>query len=954
MNNNRIKKYTLLLMVLAIFPHSFSIGQPNTSPAVDSLNVSNAEELISIDILPPKFTAEVDLGYNQFTSVQTTTGSVDVVTTKELENNSVINPGESLFGLLSGLTVLQNGGTAWDRSPTMFIRGRATFNSSDILVLVNGFERDMESLSMSEIESITLLKDGPALAVYGQRGANGVILVTTKRGSYESFKVDVAFDQGVNSIFRSPSFLNGNEYAMAMNEAALLDGTSPVYSPWEMERFSNGSSPLFYPNVNWWDESFKDYGTSANFSSTFSGGGKTSKYFVALNYQQENGLFDNTDIDDRYTSDLNYDKFNFRTNLDIDLTSSTLLQVNLGGVLDNRSWPGVNVNDRIMDALYSVPSGVFPVSTANDVWGGSEFYDNNPVALISSTGNRVSHRRELNANARLYQDLGSFIPGLSAEVALAYDNLAIYNEGRTRGFFYERNTLVYDEDLQAVTDTVTSQYGSDTDLSFYDNFGGQRRHSTAWGRLNYERGLNNGVLNTSLQYSQDQRVNDGQYNTFLRQNVVAQASYIHAEKYIFDGALSYSGSSILPEGQRFGLFPAVSAGWIISRENFLNNSNSVNFLKARASWGMSGNDIMEPNLFDQLYFSGGNYFFTNNNNSFPGVREGRIASQDLTFEKSRKINFGIDAVLFGNLEWMIDLFHERRSNILTATDGFFPQYLGVARPFENVGIVENQGIETSLHWSKKSGNFRYHLGGNFAFARNTIIEMSEEFKPFEYLNQTGNPVGQQFGLESVGFFSDETDIASSPAQLFSVVRPGDIKYKDQNGDGIIDQLDIVPIGYAAGYPEIYFSFTLGLEYKGVGVDALFQGIANQTLYLNTKSVFWPLRGQTSISTFNENRWTPDNADNAEFPRLSLLENANNYQKNDTWLTSGDYLKLRRLDLYFDIPEASANRLRIANARIFVRGMNLFSIDSINIVDPEETGITYPTLTSFHAGINVGF
>ena len=595
--NNLLKTYTIIFIMLVGLPSAYSAA-PLHDKQQDDPDPAIQEDSVRISHLPEKFQTHVDLGYNQSKELTNTTSSVDVVNADELKHYNEINPAESLYGLLAGLTVLQNGGPPWNRSPNLFIRGRSTFNNSSILVLVDGFERDLESLSMNEIESVTLLKDGAALSVYGQRGANGVLLVTTKRGDYESFEIDVTFNRGVNTIFRQPSFLNGYEYAMAVNEASVLDGNNPVYSDWELERYNNGDYPLFYPDVNWWDESLNDFGNNTMLTTEFSGGGNTSRYYVNLNYQEENGLFDHTDTDERYNSDLRYSKFNFRTNLDVDLTSTTLLQVNLGGVIDNRRWPGVNIDNSIMNALYSIPSGAFPIKTINDVWGGSEFYDNNPVALISSTGNRLSHRRELNANTILKQELDIILEGLSAEVAVAFDNRAIYNEGISRGFLYERNTLVFDNDQQEVSDTLTSQYGSDTDLSFFDNFGGQRRHTTGWGRLNYETNIASGILNASLLYTMDKRVNDGQYNTFLRQNIVGQVSYIHNKKYVIDGALSYSGSSILPEGQRFGFFPALSAAWILSEEDFLSNNTAVNFLKARASWSMSGNDIMAPNLFD--------------------------------------------------------------------------------------------------------------------------------------------------------------------------------------------------------------------------------------------------------------------------------------------------------------------------------------------------------------------
>jgi hypothetical protein len=278
----------------------------------------------------------------------------------------------------------------------------------------------------------------------------------------------------------------------------------------------------------------------------------------------------------------------------------------------------------------------------------------------------------------------------------------------------------------------------------------------------------------------------------------------------------------------------------------------------------------------------------------------------------------------------------------------------VSVPLENVGEVENRGIETSIMWRDRIGDLSYHIGGNFAFARNRILEMNEDFQPYDYLRQTGKRVGQQFGLETVGFYRDEADLTSGPRQLFSEVRPGDIKYVNQNGDDVIDLLDLVPIGYASGYPEIYYASSVGFELKGFGIDALFQGIANQTIYLNTKSVFWPLRGQTTISEFSADRWTPETAETATLPRLSLLENANNYQKNDIWLTSKDYLKLRRLEVYYNFSDRLLERLNMKSARLFARGHNLFSIDMIGVLDPEEIGVTYPTLTSYHLGINLGF
>jgi len=907
----------------------------------------------NIQVILDNSDKNIYLGYGRAKQADRVTSSIDVAYSDDLTKSSVNNPEESLYGQLAGLAVLQNGGDPWNRRPDMFIRGIGTYISNSMLVLVDGFERDFSSLSLDEIESVSVLKDGAALSMYGQRGANGVILVTTKRGEYDSFHVDFSLDRGNVMPFRTPDFLDAYDYARAVNEASALDGNPFVYSEWDLQDFQSGNQPFFFPDVDWFDETLKDFGTRTNFNASFRGGGEAVKYFVSLNYQNERGVLDNTTLDDRYNSQMKYDRFNFRTNLDIDLSPTTRFLINVAGNIDGRKEPGARIAN-IFDALYSIPSGAFPIKSINGEWGGTEYYDNNPVALVSSTGLRTPHSREISADGRLIQDLSDFLPGLSADVAVAYDNMAAYWESKTRGFVYESVSVSRNPETGAITDTTIAAYGSDTDLQASDNFGGQRRHATLTGKLNYVTSWGNSDLETTLLYHQDKRVNDGQYNTFLHQNIVASASYGYKNRYFIDGILSYNGSNVLPENNRWGFFPAVSGAWLLSREDFLLDNPTVSFLKLRASWGLNGNNIMSPNLYDQGYFSGGTYYFTDNNNSDGGIVEGQLAAEDLTYEKSYKSNLGLDLEMFSRLQITVDAFYEKRTDIIASSNGSVPVLIGVGRPVQNVGIVENKGFETSFNWEENRGDFNYHIGGNFSFARNKILEMNEEFQPYDYLKQTGNPVGQQFGLESVGFFADEAEIENSPKQLFSEVRPGDVKYKDQNGDNIIDQLDIVPMGYAGGYPEMYFAGTIGLEWKGLGVDALFQGIANQTLYLNTKSVFWPLRGQNTITTFSADRWTPETKETATLPRLSLLENANNYRRNDIWLTSGDYLKLRRVEVYYKFSDSLLNKLKMKSAKIYVRGMNLFSLDNIDVVDPEEIGVTYPTMASYHLGINLGF
>lgn len=895
----------------------------------------------------------VHFGYNYSKPASEVSAAVDIMGTEAFASSSALNPEESLYGRLPGLIVLQNGGFAGDRNPTMYIRGKSTFRNSSVLVLVDGIERDLSTLVNEEIESISVLKDAAALALYGMRGANGVILVTTKEGNYNDYRVNISYDRSINTAFRIPEFLNGYNYALAVNEASILDGNPMVYSKAELDAYQSGTSP-FHPNVNWFDEAFKDFGSTNNFNANFQGGGVASRYFIMMNYQNEDGLFDGqVNDDERYSSDLKYDRFNLRTNLDLDLTSTTSLKLNIAGEIVNTQRPFASVN-KIMTALYSVPSGVFPVRTINDVWGGTDYYSNNPVALINGTGEYRVHQTNLSTNASLVQDLGMFIEGLSAEVTFAYDHNPTFFESKNKEFLYESINVSLDPETGAILDTSTVQYGSEADLNTSNGLSWQRRESAGWAKLNYTTKLGDGILFSSLLYNMDKKVYKGQYNTYLNQNLSALASYSLLEKYFFDFSLTYGGNSLLPEGSRFGLFPAVSAAWLLTNEPFLTDNNAISSLKLRASWGLNGNGSIPANLFDQAFYNGGPYLFTDNLANYGGIREGALATMDIRYEESNKTNVGIEIGLFEKMLLNANVFYEIRSGIRTDNENVESEILGIGNPASFLGEVQNTGLDASLVWQDNVGDFRYHFAGNFLLARNKILEMNEQYWPYDYLSRTGQRVDQQFGLQSAGFFEDDLDIANSPKQVFSQVRPGDIKYVDQNDDNIINEYDVVPIGYASEVPEMYFSASLGFEFKGFGAEVLLQGISGQTDYLNTSSLFWPLRDQTTISTIYASRWTPETASTAKLPRLSLLDNANNYRKNDIWLTDASYLKVRYVEVFYNFPESVLSKMSSTSMKVYLRGSNLYSFDNIGVVDPESTGITYPTLMSFHAGIRVGF
>ena len=934
---------------------------------------NDMEKFISVNAIKTtvqlkKSDKKVNVGYGIMKTVDEISSSIDIVYSDKLDKSSLLNPAESLYGKLKGLMVLQNGGEPWNRNPNLFIRGVGTSGNNKILVLVDGFERDLASLSLLDIENVSVLKDGADVAKYGLRGANGVILVTTKRGNKNSFNVGVSYDKGWNVPFSKPKFLDSYGYAKAVNQANLNDGIAPVYSEQDIQDYKSGVNPYSHPNVNWWDETFKDYGITNNLNTSFWGGGKSNTYFFSLNYQNERGLLDNTNLDSRYDSSLKYDRLNFRANLDIDITATTKFILDASGYIGGQNEPNYrisnnsssNFNNNIMNAIYSIPSAAFPVKYESGIWGGSAIYANNPVAAASSTGNSKPNYRTLYGNAKIVQDLGGWVKGLSAEVALAYDNYASFFENNSKTFLYGgvSYTRVPDplDPLKSIIITNNGDpLGAENDLTNTQTFGDQIRHATGYAKINYEATWNQNKLTASALYQEDKRVLDGQYNTFLRNNFFATTSYAYKNRYFMDGVVSYSGTNLLPKEGRFGFFPAVSAGWIISRENFLKGSKNLNYLKLRGSWGKSGNDLTPANNLDRQFFSNsGSYSFGTGNISNTGIREGRLDATGLSFESSEKVNIGANMELFHKLTLSIDAFRDKRTDIIITTSGAVPTLLGVSPSFDNAGEVENKGIEGSFMFKNQVDKLKYFIGGNITYAKNKIINMNEEYRPYDYLRQTGQSIGQRFGLQSLGFFENQADIDSSPRQLFSAVRPGDVKYKDQNNDGVIDALDEIAIGNAAATPEFYYALNFGFEMEGFGLDILMQGVANQTLYLNTKSVFWPLVGNTNISEFSANAWTPDTSDIATLPRLTMLSNDNNYRPNDIWLQSGNYLKMRQCEIYYKLTQQLAKKLKISKAKLYVRGMNLFSIDNINIADPESIGISYPTLSSYHLGFNIEF
>lgn len=885
------------------------------------------------------------------TEISTRTGATSKADSETLNHKSTIKTSNDLFGILPGLSTLQNAGTAWENGAKLYLRGMGTLNNKAPLVIVDGFQRSINELVVEEIESIAILKDAIAASLYGIRGGNGVILIKTKRGSVTAPQINFSYTFNVGTPKRLPNFVDGFTYANALNEALVNDGHMPQFNADQLQAYKDQTHPDFYPNVDWVDETLRNatFGDEINFSAK--GGSKNVKYYTLLNFQDSRGLLKPTNQNDGYSTQQKYSKLNIRTNLDINVSKNTTVDINFLGNFSEHHRPATTTGD-LFNSIFQVPSGAFPIKTKNNIWGGTDIYGNNPVALIAGKGYARSQSRSLYADMGLNQKCDFLLEGLSAGFKVAIDNTASYWDNNSKNFGYESANL----DLTTGEETfkILREEGN---LSFSKQVGSAMTHKHFNSYLNYHHDWNKHSLNTTLSYNMDKTNVKGRNKSRAFVDIVSQTNYTYANKYLVDLSIGTSASSVLDPDNQWGFFPAIGLGWIVSNENFMQQLSWINYLKLRTSYGILGRADYGLNLYQNIFGGGNGYQFGANNNGFSGQKLSHLGVENLTYEKANNFNFGFDLKAFNGLSLTFDAFYNKRTDILIEGKGAISSALGIEPTMENTGKVNNYGMELALSWDNSIGELQYHIGGNFSFARNEIKNMNEEYKPFDYLYGTGKSLNQIFGYEVIGMYTSQEEIDNSPIkQQLGPVFPGDLIYKDQNGDNIIDSYDRVALGYNGTCPEIYYGFDLSAEYKGLGFYALFQGVTNYSKILNTRSIYRPIVGNNTISEYYyERRWHATENPTGTLPRLTYEGSDNNYCTNSLWVEDASFLKLRTLELYYNLPKKLLRKLpSISNLKLFARGHDLFCIDYIDIRDPEAIGAGHPTMTQYSIGFNLEF
>ncbi|MCF2446741.1 TonB-dependent receptor [Dyadobacter sp. CY345] len=922
---------------------------------------------------------EVSIGFGK-QPANLVTSAISTVQGTELEKNFTLNLGNTLFGRLPGLTVAQGGSEPGASTPSLLVRGINTLGgaSSAPLYVIDGFisngngpSNAFMQLMPEEIESISVLKDASATAVYGARAANGVILITTKAGQNGPLKVSFTTKQGFNQAQYLPKFLNSYNYASLYNEALRNDELTERYTQADLDAYQNGSDPYFHPDVNWYDQVLRKTAPVSGYNLNFSGGDNYVRYFVMLNALNSQGLFKNFGDQNDESSNSKYSKYNFRTNLDVNLTSRLSAEFKIAGSVEQTINPNNYTTGGTFNLLASLPPNAFPVYNPNGSYGGNSLYAN-PVGNMLSTGFYRNNSRTILSSLKLTEQLDMLIKGLSVSGAVSINNY--FESGSQKSKQYPRFAISKNAAGETVygpaIGQLTSLSGSEVTLDQYRNLIFQAF-------LDYKRVFGKSNISGMLMFNSDNvtlfgstaepTVPSANSTDAYKHNAASgRVTYAFDNKYIAEFSASYMGSESFPPGKRYGFFPAASVGWVASNEGFVKNSNVIDYLKFRASYGLIGNDIISGLGLSSRYaytptFGGAGYFFGTGNNAVGGFAENSIANPNLTWEKEKVLNAGVDLTLFKNLDLTVDYFKRDRYDILVASNSTMPQFTGIITPNLNQGKTQSSGFELGLRYnSKKEAALTYFVEGNVSYFKNKVVFNAEAFQFNQQLYFTGRRINQPIGLKAIGFYSEQ-DIADRlidpknvPGVLTEVIRAGDIKYQDVGGadgnpDGVIDANDRVAIGNPS-LPNFTAGLHGGLNYKGFDLDLVFQGVTGNTVYLGG-NYFHAFQANGQIAPIAEGRWTPETAGSASYPRLSSKDNLNNYQFSSFWQRDGSFIKLRSAEVGYMLPTPVSDKLRLKTIRVFANGTNLFSWDKVPYGDPESLS-GYPVTRTITAGFRI--
>ncbi|MEQ7801167.1 SusC/RagA family TonB-linked outer membrane protein [Pedobacter sp. ASV1-7] len=864
--------------------------------------------------------------------------------TNELEQTNSRSTAGLLVGRLPGLFGNQASGEPGGDNVTLSLRGASP------LVMVDGTPQSFGAINPEQIESITLMKDALSSVMMGNRSSNGILYITTKKGREEVQRISFKVQSGMQQPLKLPNFLNAYNYGVLYNEARTNAGLQPTYSQEALAAYKNNTDPLKYPNVNWYDEVLKKHSTFSRYDLAVSGGGKISRYFVNLDYMDQGGLLKTSDAN-TYNTNADFRRYGFRTNVSIDLTSILTATVNLSAQIQNGNEPGSTV-PTIFSNIMKTPNNAYPVRNADGSYGGNDNYTSNILGQTISSGYRPYTQSEYKADLSLKADLKMVTPGLWARATAAYKSYLLENITRTKTF------EVFKMSLNAIGDTTYTRSGPvATAMVNQGGVGSRYRMIYSELAMGYDRDFGAHGINVLFNASND-NVQSGNTLADNYRGIAGRVAYNFEEKYLAELAFGYNGVERYPTNKRYGFFPAFGLGWNLSEEDFLKDVNWLSQLKLRATYGLTGNANAGYFVYNQYYVLGTSYNIANTPTNAQGIAQGASnipANTLITWEKAKKLNAGVDLGLLDHrLTLKADYFVHNFYDLLQAP-GTRSAIFGGTYPSLNIGKIKRSGAEFQLLYQDKAGSVNYFIQPNLTVLK-SINVFSDELQPnYEWQKRTGLPVGQPFGYIAEGLFQTNAEAAASSTVVGYSPQAGDIKYRDLNNDGIIDANDVTAIGHQK--PLMYYGLTFGFNVKGFDLNALLQGVENRQIWY-TGNFVWEFEnnGRSQAFVHHLNRWTPENAANATYPRLTIGTNINNQANSSYWLRSGDYFRIKSLEVGYTIPSSLTQKIGLATARVFFNGTNLFTGSDMNALDldPEVYSGGYPMPRILSAGINVKF
>lgn len=908
----------------------------------------------------------VIVGYGQQKKISTI-GAISTINTEELKQ-PVANLSNLIAGHVAGVIGVQRSGQPGYDNADIYIRGISTYTNSKPLVLVDGIERDFGNVDPEDIASFSILKDASATAVYGVRGANGVIIIQTKKGKLSKPIITAQYDQGLTQFTKIPQFADGVTYMQMANEAdhnSNPNNLVPKYSEDRIQKTASGADPDLYPNVDWISTLFNKYGQNRRARVNANGGSENAQYYLSVGYYDENGLYKTNDLAN-YNSAIKFTRYNFTSNLTLNVTKTTKVDFGASGWISNGNYPGVATTD-IWKAAYLMPPILIPAVYSNgfasQISSGDVF---NPYNRLTQSGYINEFRSQLWSNVRVTQDLGAWLKGLSATAMFSFDNYNAHTIKRTKtvdGYI----ALGRDTD----GNLLLSQTAVGTSFLGYERTNGGTRQFYTEAAINYNNNWGKHAVTGLMLFNQSDK-EDAFAGDFMGSianryiGLAGRGTYAYDNKYLAEVNFGYNGSETFAPGHQFGLFPSFGAGWVLSEEPFFKPlKNVIDFLKLRYSYGIVGNSDIGGRRFAYVAMVGngyGGYSYGQNgtNQTISGLDIGDYAV-NVTWEKAKKQNLGIELKMLKNIVSLTaDVFQEYRTNIFRQR-GDVPGYVGaLTLPFANLGEIHNRGIDGTLELNKHIGkDWQLGLKGNFTWTRATVINDANAPWPYPWQQRMGRKLGQRFGYTALGLFKDDADVANSAFQT-GINKAGDIKYKDLNGDGRIETSDQSAIGYGS-IPEIVYGFGPTINWKGFSLAGWFKGISNVDISLNGDGLQPFSQGgeRGNLLAQITDRWTPTNPNPHPFyPRLTYGNDNMNYLNSTWWVKNGAFMRLQTAQLSYDFARSKwLRRTSISNLSIYFIGYNLWTLSGFKLWDVElgdGRGGQYPLIKTYNVGLKCTF